>query len=384
MRSFHTLVAVLVLLICSPAKGESHRATRLGNPATRFAPPLGTPDDARALFRDPQLQPDIAAVLKQWGWPGNINDLFAAAATAKITGIRIHVGEAMPFMASRKNGRPECLRNVTWAGKEPAPAYAFNFASNGRRYRCVTPKACSNFFLEDLGQVPRFGLMIDCSVPNQVTLGRNIEACLTVRNTGNVTEPHVTVTLPMPRDTMVAGITAEGHVTNDALAWEILNLAPGATKRVCATLRARQPGRLSLSPTVASVRVQPVQSSCETLVTGLSALLLQTADDPDPVPVGETTTYTVKVTNQGTADDTNVRVVVEFPAEVDPVSASTAGEVTGKTVTFPPFPRLGPKEAFEYSIIAKGAKVGDARVKFIRTSDGIPAPTSAEESTRIY
>ncbi len=384
MRSFPSLVAVLFLLVCSPANGESHRATRLGNPATRFALPLVTPADLRALFRDRRLQPDFASVLKQWGWQGKINDLFAASATAEIADMRIPVGEVMPFMSSRKNGRPVCLRNVTWAGNEPAPAYGFNFDSNGRRYRCVTPKACSNFFVEDLGPVPRFSLMIDCSVPGKVIVGRKVEACLTVRNTGNVTEHQVTVTLPVPTDTIVAEATAGAHVTNDSLTWEILDLAAGANKRVCATLRTQHPGLLSFRPTVASANVPPVQSSCETVVAGVSALLLQTADDPDPVALGDTTTYRVKVTNQGTADDANVRVVVEFPSEVDPVSASNAGEVTGKTVTFPPRPRLGPKEAFEYTITAKGAKVGDARVKFIRTSDGIPAPTSAEESTRIY
>ena len=90
------------------------------------------------------------------------------------------------------------------------------------------------------------------------------------------------------------------------------------------------------------------------------------------------------MTNQGTADDTNVKMAVEFPAELDPASASNGGTVSGKRVTFPPFPRLAPKQAFEYSIIAKGVKTGDARVNFIRTSDGIPAPTSAEESTRVY
>jgi uncharacterized repeat protein (TIGR01451 family) len=113
-------------------------------------------------------------------------------------------------------------------------------------------------------------------------------------------------------------------------------------------------------------------------------LLLEKADNPDPIQVGETTAYTVKVTNQGTADDTHVKVVVEFPAELDPVSASNGGVVSGKKVTFPSYPRLAPKQAFEYTITAKGAKVGDARVTFIRTSDGIPAPTTAEESTRVY
>src|SRR5690606_17705286 len=114
------------------------------------------------------------------------------------------------------------------------------------------------------------------------------------------------------------------------------------------------------------------------------ALLLEKADDPDPIQIGETTTYTVRVTNQGSADDTNVRMVVRFPEEIDPVSASHGGVVNGKEVTFPPFPRLTPKQAFEYSIIARGVKAGDSRVTFIRTSDGIPAPTSAEESTRVY
>ena len=103
-----------------------------------------------------------------------------------------------------------------------------------------------------------------------------------------------------------------------------------------------------------------------------------------PFRVGETTTYKVRVTNQGTADDTNIKMIVQFTAEIDPVSASNGGVVNGKTVTFPPYPRLGAKQAFEYTIVGKGAKVGDARTKFIRTSDSIPAPTTSEESTRVY
>jgi hypothetical protein len=33
---------------------------------------------------------------------------------------------------------------------------------------------------------------------------------------------------------------------------------------------------------------------------------------------------------------------------------------------------------------ARGIQAGDARVKFIRTSDQIPAPTTSEESTHVY
>ena len=53
----------------------------------------------------------------------------------------------MPFMSSREDGKAICLRNILWAGTEPISACAFDFSSNGRRYRCVMPKPCSNFFV---------------------------------------------------------------------------------------------------------------------------------------------------------------------------------------------------------------------------------------------
>jgi len=379
-------VAILsfFLFFDDPIRAESHRATRLGNPATRFAPPLNTPDDLRVRFLDPNLRPDFHSILQQWGWPGDARDLFSAAANAEVEDVKIAVGQVMPFMSSRKDGLPICLRNVTWAGYAPEPAYAFVFASRGQRYRCVTPKACSNFYLEDLGPEPRHGLAIDCSVTNKVLVGRKAGACVTVHNTGNVSEQEISVVLPVPADCIVAETTDGGQVTNDSISWRAVNLAAGGSEQFCATFKTQRPGVLSFKPVVASANTQPAQSFCETSVLGVSALLLEKADDPDPVSMGEVTTYTVKVTNQGTADDTDVKIVVEFSNEIDPISASNGGVVNGKTVNFPVFARLTPKQTFEYKVTAKGVNVGDARVRFIRTSDDIPAPTTAEERTRGY
>ena len=69
-----------IWLTVLPLRAEEHRATRLGHPATRFAPPLRTPEDLRARFRDEKLRPDFASVLYQWGWKGDLDDLFRAAA----------------------------------------------------------------------------------------------------------------------------------------------------------------------------------------------------------------------------------------------------------------------------------------------------------------
>src|SRR4051794_21219362 len=114
------LAAILgILLFCvgsATARAEHHRATRLGHPATRFAPPMVTPQDLRKRLADPKLHNDFITVLRQWGWPGNTADFFAAGLTNKIEEWEIPVGTTMPFMSSREHGKAICLRNVTWAG----------------------------------------------------------------------------------------------------------------------------------------------------------------------------------------------------------------------------------------------------------------------------
>ena len=227
-------------------------------------------------------------------------------------------------------------------------------------------------------------LALSCKAREQQYMGRPFDVCFTVANSGDTAAAGTQVMVPVPAGLTFKSATAGGSVSGNNLVWDLGSLAADAPKELCATFTSANGGTFSFNATAKGTCAKLVSTTCETKVIGVSALLLEKADNPDPIQVGENTTYTVKVTNQGTADDTNIKMVVEFPAEIDPVSASNGGVVSGKKVTFPSYPRLAPKAAFEYTITAKGAKVGDARVNFIRTSDGIPAPTSAEESTRVY
>lgn len=377
------LLASTVTVFAASTTPEHHRATRLGNPATRFAPPLATPEDLRARFRDPKLRADFIEVLRQWGWPGNLDVFFAAGLTKEIVEWAIPVGDVMPFMSSREAGKAICLRNVTWAGKEPIQAYAFTFTSNGRLYRCITPKPCSNFFVVDLGPEPKSGLALECKVPVKIVVGRTFEVCLNVRNTGNLPEPLATVTFPVPADAVVTTITDDGTLANNAVVWRISNLPVNATKQVCVGLRTTKAATLNFTPVASSEKAPPAQSTCQTEVFGISAMLLEKSDDPDPVVTGETTTYTVRVTNQGTADDTNVQLSMTIAPELVPVSAAE-GRIEGQTVTLTLIPKLAAKEAVEYKVVAKGVSAGDARTLFILTSDMLKTPVNAEESTKVY
>lgn len=228
------------------------------------------------------------------------------------------------------------------------------------------------------------GLKIAKEGMKEQFLTRNATYNIVVSNTGDTALTGVTVTDPAPAGTTITAAGPSAQATAQQAVWNLGTLQPGEEKTLTLSLTSVVPGNHCNVATVTTTEGLTETAQACTEWRGVGALLLETLDDPDPIQVGETTTYTVRITNQGTADDTNIKVVVEFSPEIDPVSATNGGVVSGKTVTFPAFDRLASKQAFEYKIVGKGAKVGDARTKVTRTSDGIPAPTTAEESTRVY
>ena len=160
-------------------EAQQHRAIRLGNPATRFAKPMKKPDDLRVLLRSDKMKADIAAVLSEAGWKGNLEDLDRAAATAEISEVQIQPGTRLPFMASRKNKKPHALIDVLWAGRKPIDAYSLEFSSNCERYRLFIPKPCSNFWIEDVGKDTTDQRCLPPPPPPVVSLSGAGEACVT-------------------------------------------------------------------------------------------------------------------------------------------------------------------------------------------------------------
>jgi len=172
------------------AGAQQHKATRLGNPATRFAKPLKKADDLRVMLRAEKMKADVAAILNEVGWKGNHEDLDRAAATAEISEIQIPTGSRLPFMSSRTKNKPHALVDVLWAGKKPIDALAFEFSSNCVRYRLVTPKACSNFWVEEIGKdttdpkcaPPPPPPVVSVSGASETCVTQPVEYAITVKN----------------------------------------------------------------------------------------------------------------------------------------------------------------------------------------------------------
>ncbi len=186
--------ALALGVLAVSAEAQQHRATRLGNPTTRFAKkPPRKPDDVRVLLRSEKTKADVAAVLSETGWQGDLEDFDRAVAAAEITEIEIAPGTRLPFMASREKTRghkPHALMDVLWAGRKPIKAFAFDMVSKCTKYRVVIPQACGNFWFEETGKDDT-GACAPPPPPPVVNVSSTGEACVTqpVEITVNVQNP---------------------------------------------------------------------------------------------------------------------------------------------------------------------------------------------------
>ncbi len=225
-------------------------------------------------------------------------------------------------------------------------------------------------------------LAITCKAPEQQFMGRKFDVCYTVSNTGDAAAAGSTLTVAVPAGLTVSS-AGNGQVKEGSIVYDLGSIEAGGSQNVCASFVGATAGSFQFAGTTKGTCAAQVATSCETKIIGKSAILLEKADNPDPLAIGETTTYTVKVTNQGSADDSNIQVTVMIAPELVPVSSST-GNIDGQTVTFPLVGTLAPKQVVTYTIVAKGVKVGDGHTVFKLSSDVLKSPITAEESTTVY
>jgi uncharacterized repeat protein (TIGR01451 family) len=226
-------------------------------------------------------------------------------------------------------------------------------------------------------------LAVSCKAADQQFMGRKFDVCYTVSNSGDAPAAGTKLVVSVPAGLNVVSTTGSGSVSGGQVTWDLASVDASNPQNVCMTLSGTSGGSYDFAATVKGACASAATTSCSTKIVGIPAILLEKADDPDPVAVGDTTTYTVKVTNQGSADDHNVQIIVDIAPELSPVSSSE-GSISGNTVTMPVVPTLAPKAAVTYKIVAKGVSAGDGHTLFKLTSDVLKSQITAEESTHVY
>jgi uncharacterized repeat protein (TIGR01451 family) len=106
-----------------------------------------------------------------------------------------------------------------------------------------------------------------------------------------------------------------------------------------------------------------------------TGLTLDVDKTSDPVAVGKTTAFTIRIRQRGTAPATKVGLTVTLPEGLQYVDARglSAGTQKDRTVTFDPIGELAPGAEAVYTVIVRAERAGEVKVLAAVTADPPPA-----------
>lgn len=229
-------------------------------------------------------------------------------------------------------------------------------------------------------------LTISKTGPDRQYLGRAITYEITVTNKSDVPAKNAVLEDTIPEGVTSVKATAGAKLSGSTLVWEFGTLAPNTSKKVRVAYTPTKAGTLTDGATATAYCAEPVTASMRTVVTGIPALLLEVVDVEDPVRIGNRATYVIRVTNQGSANATNIRVVCVLEDNVQYVSSagSTASSVEGETVKFLPLGTLAPQAKAAWRVVVAAVSPGDVRFKTMMNADQLTRPVEETEATHLY
>ena len=216
-------------------------------------------------------------------------------------------------------------------------------------------------------------------------VGNELTYQIRVRNVGDAPAINTIVTDRLPEGVQFVAASGDSSFANNTVSWQLGTLDPGQSMSLDVTTRANMIGEMV---NVLSARAYCAETTAEvvTQVRGVPAILLEMVDTEDPVPIGGQETYVVTITNQGSAPDSNIKLVCQLPEGFTFIAADGPTNATnkGREVTFAPLGLLAPGQRAVYRIMARATQAGDMRFRVKITTDQITAPVEESEATRSY
>ncbi len=220
--------------------------------------------------------------------------------------------------------------------------------------------------------------------PKRRYVGNEVSWSIKIRNTGDIDATQTIVTDALPEGVSFIKASDGGKLTGRNVTWALGTLAQGDSRTLTVTARADMITKLTNTVSASAVCAE-ASAQATTDVQGIPAILLEMIDLQDPILIGGRETYEITIINQGSAVDTNIRLVCTLPDNMEYISGSgpTEPSVKGKKITFT-LATLAPKARATYRLTCKANTEGDVRFHVEMTSDQIKSPVEENEATRIY
>lgn len=234
-------------------------------------------------------------------------------------------------------------------------------------------------------QIVKPDLALQVDGPSQQYFGRSVAYRIGVSNPGQHPVRDVEVRVALPEGAERVSVSSQ-RVEGEDGTYRIGQLAAG--EKIDFTIQF-EPTAVGSTQTTAVAKgycVPEKRQQIETRIVGVPAIRLEMIDVKDPVQVGENTVYEIRVKNQGSADDRNIRLRAQVPEQLEVSKAGGQTEITinGRKLEFAPVERLAPGEIASWRVEAKAGSPGDVRFQIEMTSDAQARSVTEQEPTTLF
>jgi uncharacterized repeat protein (TIGR01451 family) len=229
-------------------------------------------------------------------------------------------------------------------------------------------------------KVVRPQVVLKVEAPPQARVDEAVTFRVLVQNTGRDVAPGVELEVDGARELTIQGGRADGRKV------QLGDIPPGETRELALAARFEDAGEQDLRVKLRGLCMEPLESQARARITGIPAMRLEVVDLEDPVPVGKTTQYEIRVKNQGSAPDSNVVLQARIPPELEFVEASgetRADASGGRNLRFEPVKELGAGDEVRWRLEARAVRSGQAQFEVELKSAGNPEPVIEREPTTV-
>lgn len=230
-------------------------------------------------------------------------------------------------------------------------------------------------------------LSISQSGPERQYVGRPMSFQIILTNESDTTARNVVIENDVPTDvTAMKATTGAKLAGTRKIVWKFETIGPHSTEKVRVSFTPTKAGSMTNSVTATAYCAESVNTLAKTEVTAIPAVLMEVIDEDDPIEIGGRTTYVITITNQGSADSTNIKIVCVLEDNVRYVSSTgpTEGTLDQGKLTFAPLANLAPKAKATWRVVVAAVKPGDVRFKATLNTDQLTRPVEETEATHLY
>lgn len=229
-------------------------------------------------------------------------------------------------------------------------------------------------------------LVVDWRGPADRYAGASAVYYFRVRNPGTAVAPDVELSVELPAGFEVAENAETPRPNAGRLTYRVGSLRPGDDRyfELRGVMRQAGPNQITLRA-AASDETRSERLTATTEVVALADLKLDVSDPKGPVATGEEIAYDIRVTNRGSNEARDVRVLGLFSHGIEPHHAEgTESAINDGRVAFATIDRLAAGEERVLTIHARAYEAGTHLFRAEVLCRDLDIKLAAEETTRFF